>query len=173
MRQIVRRFLFPDHKLRFTGNTAYRVLVPKSRLNHLPEITSTTGWWWGEDGHVYFSDVDDESEYEDPHFEITVRAYQEPEVPGKTVFWGISATNEKVAARVEVREIGLYIAQRVSPDMMSRNSTKESETQWTLYLLGPGGNLPRLQGLVLTSSLAGTELSLLGMPAILSQACDQ
>ncbi|KAJ5714569.1 uncharacterized protein N7483_011750 [Penicillium malachiteum] len=97
---IVRRVLFPDHKLRFTGNTAFRVIVPKSRLAHLPDITSTTAWWWGEAGHVYFSDVDDERETDDPLFEITVRSYKEPDVPGKTVIWGIPASNEKVASRV-------------------------------------------------------------------------
>ncbi|KAJ5638214.1 FAD-binding monooxygenase [Penicillium lividum] len=97
---IVRRVLFPDHQLRFTGNTAFRTIVPRSRLAHIPDISSTTAWWWGEAGHVYFSDVDDESESDDPFFEITVRSYKEPEIPGKTVVWGIPATNEKVASRV-------------------------------------------------------------------------
>lgn len=46
--------------------------------------------------------MDDESEESDPLFEITVRSYHEPEVPGKTVAWGIPASNEKVAARVKV-----------------------------------------------------------------------
>ncbi|KAJ6003261.1 hypothetical protein N7451_005808 [Penicillium sp. IBT 35674x] len=98
--QIVRRVLFPDHQLRFTGNTAFRTIVPRSRLAHLPDITFTTAWWWGEAGHVYFSDVDDEKELDDPFFEITVRSYKEPEIPGKTVVWGIPATKEKVASRV-------------------------------------------------------------------------
>lgn len=101
--QIVRRVLFPDHQLHFTGNTAFRTIVPRSRLAHLPDITSTTAWWWGEAGHVYFSDVDDEEEIDDPFFEITVRSYKEPEIPGKTVVWGIPATKEKVASRVSVR----------------------------------------------------------------------
>ncbi|KAJ5177376.1 Monooxygenase FAD-binding [Penicillium coprophilum] len=98
---IVRRALFPDHQLHFTGNSAFRVLIPKSRLAHIPDITTTSSWWWGEAGHVYLSDVDDEGEIEDPLFEITVRSYREPEVSGKTVFWGIPATNEKVGSRVE------------------------------------------------------------------------
>ncbi|KAJ5457264.1 hypothetical protein N7530_012538 [Penicillium desertorum] len=98
---VVRRTLFPDHQLHFTGNTAFRVLIPKSRLAHIPDITTTTSWWWGEAGHVYLSDVDDEEETEDPFFEITVRFYCEPEVPGKTVFWGVPASNEKVGSRVE------------------------------------------------------------------------
>jgi salicylate hydroxylase len=105
--------LFPDHKLRFTGNTAFRVLVPKSRLVSLPEITSTTAWWWGKAGHVYFSDVDDETENADPLFEITVRSYHEPEIPGKTVGWGIPAANEKVASRVKVWFWGIHASKMV------------------------------------------------------------
>ncbi|KAH7144317.1 hypothetical protein B0J13DRAFT_607686 [Dactylonectria estremocensis] len=100
IQSIVRRTLFPDHQLHFTGNTAFRVLVPKSSLSHLPDITHTTAWWWGETGHTYFSDVDDESEHADGLFEITVRSYHEPEIPGRTVAWGIPATNDRVASRV-------------------------------------------------------------------------
>ncbi|KAJ5355664.1 Monooxygenase FAD-binding [Penicillium concentricum] len=98
---IVRRTLLPDHQLHFTGNSAFRVLIPKSHLAHIPDITTTSSWWWGEAGHVYLSDVDDEEETEDPLFEITVRSYREPEVSGKTVFWGIPAASEKVGSRVE------------------------------------------------------------------------
>ncbi|KAJ5969960.1 hypothetical protein N7501_006208 [Penicillium viridicatum] len=101
LHSVVRKVLLPDHQLQFTGNNAFRVLVPKSRLGHIPDITTTTSWWWGEAGHVYLSDVDDEEETKDPCFEITVRSYREPEVSGKTVFWGIPATNEKVGSRVE------------------------------------------------------------------------
>ncbi|KXG51829.1 Monooxygenase, FAD-binding [Penicillium griseofulvum] len=98
---VVRRALLPHHQLHFTGNSAFRVLIPKSHLAHIPDITTTTSWWWGEAGHVYLSDVDDEEDTEDPLFEITVRSYREPEVSGKTVFWGVPATNEKVGTRVE------------------------------------------------------------------------
>ncbi|KAJ5088915.1 hypothetical protein N7456_012531 [Penicillium angulare] len=100
IRSIIRRTVFPNHQLHFTGNTAWRVLIPKSSLIHIPDVTDATAWWWGENGHVYFSDVDDETENPDPYFEITVRSYIEPEVPGLTVPWGIPATNEKVASRV-------------------------------------------------------------------------
>lgn len=79
--------------------------MPKSSLAHLPDIVHSTAWWWGDGGHIYFSEVDDETETSDPWFEITVRSYHEPEVPGKTVIWGVKATNEKVASRVEVRGI--------------------------------------------------------------------
>ncbi|EKV11545.1 FAD-binding monooxygenase, putative [Penicillium digitatum] len=101
LHSVVRKTLLPEHQLHFTGNSAFRVLVPKSHLAHIPDITTTTSWWWGEAGHVYLSDVDDKEEIKDPLFEITVRSYREPEVSGKTVFWGIPATNEKVGSRVE------------------------------------------------------------------------
>lgn len=78
------------------------MIVPRASLAHIPDITSFTSWWWGESGHVYLSDVDDDDE-ENPHFEITVRGYREPEISGKTVVWGIPATNDRVASRVEVQ----------------------------------------------------------------------
>lgn len=77
--------------------------MPKSRLAHLPDIITNTAWWWGDAGHVYFSDVDDESEIADPLFEITVRSYKELDSEGKAVVWGVPASNEKVASRVSVR----------------------------------------------------------------------
>lgn len=129
-RQIVRRVLFPEHQLRFTGNTAFRVLIPKSRLAHLPDITHSTAWWWGEAGHVYLSDVDDETETENPLFEITLRSYKEPEIPGETVVWGIPASNAKVASRVEVRQSLLH--NQLAPghalaDRCSRHLTRGSK----------------------------------------------
>ncbi|EFX02212.1 FAD-binding monooxygenase [Grosmannia clavigera kw1407] len=99
IKSIVRRAVFPDHQLHFTGNVAWRTLVPRTALAHLPDVTHATAWWWGEDGHVYFSDVDDESETDNPYFEITVRSYHEPEIQGQTVVWSIPATNERVRSR--------------------------------------------------------------------------
>lgn len=84
------------------GNVAWRTLVPRSALAHLPDVTDATAWWWGEDGHAYFSDVDDESETDSPYFEITVRSYHEPERPGQTVVWSTPATNERVRSRFTV-----------------------------------------------------------------------
>ncbi|KAL5343701.1 hypothetical protein BJX70DRAFT_353307 [Aspergillus crustosus] len=113
LHSIVRQALVPDHQLHFTGNTAFRVLVPKSRLAHLEDITATTSWWWGKVGHLYFSDVDDaEEEKKNPYFEITIRSYREPDVAG-TVPWGIPATNEKVASRVEEYDSRIRDAVRV------------------------------------------------------------
>ncbi|KAJ6094952.1 hypothetical protein N7467_002465 [Penicillium canescens] len=132
---IVRRHLFPDHQLSFTGNTAFRVLVPRSRLSHIPDITPTTSWWWGEAGHVYLSDVDDETETENPLFEITVRSYREPEIPGETVYWGIPATNAKVASRVKAFD------QRIR-DAVST----VAEGEWREFATFAGPRLEKISG---------------------------
>ncbi|KAJ5902628.1 hypothetical protein N7495_003156 [Penicillium taxi] len=132
---VTRKALFPDHKLSFTGNTQWRTIIPKSRLVDVPDVASTTGWWWGKSGHVYFSDVDDKSEFDDPLFEITVRSYIEKEVPGETVVWGIPATNEKVADRV--KEFDQRIKDAVS---------KVNEGEWREFAAFAGNRLNRITG---------------------------
>lgn len=47
--------------------------------------------------------MDDPSETDNPLFEITLRSYHEPEIPGRTVIWGIPASNERVTSRFTVR----------------------------------------------------------------------
>lgn len=124
--QVVRRILYPGLRTKFTGrsisfldacsiwltyfwvpgNTAWRVLVPKSSLAHIPDITQGTSWWYGKSGHAYFSGVDDASELRPGHeelFELSVRSYHEPDIPGTTVSWGVPASNEKVKSRFLVR----------------------------------------------------------------------
>jgi hypothetical protein len=94
---------------------------------------------------VYFSDVDDENESDDPFFEITVRSYKEPEIPGKTVVWGIPATKEKVASRVLVRWnqlIGKDYA-----DNSARPLISEYEMQLMRSKKASGGNSLRSLGL--------------------------
>ncbi|KAJ5747717.1 uncharacterized protein N7511_009413 [Penicillium nucicola] len=132
---IVRKSLFPNHQLSFTGNSAFRVLVPRSRLSQIPDITSTTSWWWGEAGHVYLSDVDDETEQENPLFEITIRSYRETEVPGETVPWGIPASNEKVASRVQ----GFDQRIRDAVDMVA-------EGEWREFATFAGPRLEKITG---------------------------
>ncbi|KAL4872917.1 hypothetical protein BDV12DRAFT_192850 [Aspergillus spectabilis] len=135
LHSIIRKTLFPDHQLHFTGNTAFRVLVPKSRLAHLEDITATTSWWWGKAGHLYFSDVDDgHEERENPLFEITVRSYREPNAPG-TVFWGIPATNQKVASRVEEYDHRIRDAVSVVP-----------EGEWKEFATFAGPRLDKITG---------------------------
>ena len=54
-------------------------------------------------GHVFMSPVDEASEPE-AMFEFSCRSSLEPEVSGKTVSWGIPASNEKVLSRFKVRD---------------------------------------------------------------------
>ncbi|KAL4796708.1 hypothetical protein BDV19DRAFT_387900 [Aspergillus venezuelensis] len=140
--RIVRKTLFPAHKLHFTGNTAFRVLVTRARLleRGLEDITNTTSWWWGKTGHLYFSDVDYAREVAEggtnanPLFEFTVRSYNEPGTPG-TVPWGIRASNEKVRARVEKYD------QRIRDAV---NTVQEGE--WRQFATFAGPRLERITG---------------------------
>ncbi|KAJ5890502.1 FAD-binding monooxygenase [Penicillium subrubescens] len=134
IQSIVRRTLLPGHHLSFTGTIAWRVIVPKANLTHIPDITSFTSWWWGESGHVYLSDVDDDDE-ENPHFEITVRGYREPEISGKTVVWGIPATNDRVASRVQNYDQRIKDAVNVVPEGL-----------WREFAMFAGPRLDRIIG---------------------------
>ncbi|KAE9364421.1 FAD/NAD(P)-binding domain-containing protein [Stipitochalara longipes BDJ] len=100
VRSVARQSLFPDHTLRYTGNTAWRVLIPAASLLHIPDFSLQTSWWFGVGGHIFMSPVDEASD-RDAMFEFSCRSAREPEVPGHTVSWGIEATNEKVLSRFE------------------------------------------------------------------------
>ncbi|EXJ92622.1 hypothetical protein A1O3_01174 [Capronia epimyces CBS 606.96] len=140
MHSAVRRTIFPDHQLRFNGMTAWRVIVPLSSIAHLTDITQATAWWWGDGGHVYFSPVDDESETDDPLFEITLRSYHEPEIPGQTVIWGVPATNEKVASRYTKYDPRVRAAIASVP-----------EGQWREFAMFAG---PRLENIIAWDKVA-------------------
>ncbi|KAJ9226734.1 hypothetical protein DTO027B5_1930 [Paecilomyces variotii] len=101
IRSVVREHAFPDHKIKFTGTTVWRVLIPRSSISHIPGVSESTSWWHGPSGHAYFSPVDDPSETapEDEKFEISVRYVVDPEIDKeRRSSWGIPATNERVAA---------------------------------------------------------------------------
>ncbi|KAJ9312342.1 hypothetical protein DTO271D3_7358 [Paecilomyces variotii] len=101
IRSVVREHAFPDHKIKFTGTTIWRVLIPKSSISHIPDVNESTSWWHGPFGHAYFSPVDDppETAPADEKFEISVRYVVDPEIDKERRFsWGIPATNERVAA---------------------------------------------------------------------------
>ncbi|KAL4904016.1 hypothetical protein BDW74DRAFT_179106 [Aspergillus multicolor] len=99
IRSIVRRTLYPDHHLHVTGNTAFRVLIPLSSIAHVKDFPTSNGWWHVLNGHLYFAQVDDESE-EDPRLcEITIRSYNESVTPDRTATWAVPVTNEYVIAR--------------------------------------------------------------------------
>ncbi|KAL1980865.1 hypothetical protein VTN96DRAFT_3400 [Rasamsonia emersonii] len=101
IRSVVREHAFPDHKIKFTGTTIWRVLIRRALVAHLPDISKSTSWWHGPAGHAYFSPVDDPSEIapEDQLFEISVRYLVDPETDKERRYsWGIPATKERVEA---------------------------------------------------------------------------
>ncbi|KAL1879471.1 hypothetical protein Plec18167_003926 [Paecilomyces lecythidis] len=101
IRSVVREHAFPDHKIKFTGTTIWRVLIPKSSISHIPDVSESTSWWHGPRGHAYFSPVDDRSETtpEDEKFEISVRYLVDPDTDKERRFsWGVPATKERVEA---------------------------------------------------------------------------
>lgn len=81
------------------GTTIWRVLMPLPAAAHNPEITSTTTWWHGPVGHVYFSPIDNtlETPEKDRLLEIAARRVEDPKTAtGKKFSWGVPATNERV-----------------------------------------------------------------------------
>ncbi|KAI1611374.1 salicylate hydroxylase [Exophiala viscosa] len=99
IRSVVRDHIFPDHKINFTGTTIWRVLIPVTSVEHIPELTVSTSWWHGPTGHIYHSFVDDPGEvpYEERMMEIAARNVVDPEtVTAKTFSWGVPATKERV-----------------------------------------------------------------------------
>jgi salicylate hydroxylase len=75
------------------------VIIPKSLIVDIPEMTSSTAWWHGPAGHFYNCLVDDADETPEDQqmWEIAVHNV----VPAATVTekrfsWGIPATNERV-----------------------------------------------------------------------------
>ncbi|KAL4773379.1 hypothetical protein BDW60DRAFT_206189 [Aspergillus nidulans var. acristatus] len=99
IRSIVRRTLFPDHHLHVTGNTAFRVLIPLSSIAHVKDFPTSNGWWHILNGHLYFAQVDDESDPEPRLCEITIRSYNERVTPDRTATWAVPVTNEHVLMR--------------------------------------------------------------------------
>ncbi|KAL3452136.1 hypothetical protein BJX65DRAFT_206346 [Aspergillus insuetus] len=120
IRSIVRRTIFPDHRLHVTGNTAFRVLISLSSIAHVKDFPAENGWWHGINGHIYFAPVDDESEIQNKDeprlFEITVRSYNEPISPDRTATWAIPVTNEKVLARTAEYDPRIQSVLRAVPE---------------------------------------------------------
>jgi hypothetical protein len=97
--------VYPDHTTKFTGTTIWRTLVPLSKVAHLPDVNTTTTWWYGKVGHVYTSPVDDASEFSDDKrtLEISCRNLVDPATDTRKRFsWGVPATNERVLSHFTV-----------------------------------------------------------------------
>lgn len=87
------------------GTTIWRVLIPLSSISHIPNISTSTAWWHGPSGHVYFSLVDDPSEKapDEQMFEIAGRNVIDPStLTEKRFSWGIPATNQRVESHFKV-----------------------------------------------------------------------
>ncbi|KAL6243788.1 hypothetical protein RBB50_009222 [Rhinocladiella similis] len=138
IRSVVRDHIFPDHKIKFTGTTIWRVIIPVSTISHVPELTVSTSWWHGPSGHVYHSFVDDPNETpeHERYIEIAARNVVDPTTAtGKTFSWGIPATNERVESHFEdydtrIRE---FLAQ-------------VPEGQWKEFAAFAGPRLDKLTG---------------------------
>lgn len=96
------------------------MLVPVASIRHVAEFPTSTGWWHGLNGYFYFSHVDDEPDRE--LCEITVRSFDEPEVPGRTATWAIPSTNDRVRARCGVRT-------DISPDPLAYSLQRRELTR--------------------------------------------
>lgn len=81
------------------GRTIWRVIIPKSLIVDISEMTSSTAWWHGPTGHFYNCLVDDPAETSEDKqmWEIAVHSVvPATRVKEKRFSWGIPATNERV-----------------------------------------------------------------------------
>ncbi|GAM43120.1 monoxygenase [Talaromyces pinophilus] len=87
VRSVVRSFAFPDHKISYTGRTAYRGLVPTEEILSIPNFPDAVTFWHGPSDWVYTCNLNGGV------YEITVNADESEEVA--RVSWGEKATLEE------------------------------------------------------------------------------
>ena len=92
--QAVRQYAFPDHKLKYTGKVAYRVLIPQSKVAHIRDIPAGSCFWHTADTHVYTNPLDNGL------FEIATRAFATEE-HGAKVSWGQVVPKEDVVGHYD------------------------------------------------------------------------
>ena len=153
--------MYPDHTTKFTGTTIWRTLIPLSKVAHLPDVNTTTTWWYGKVGHVYTSPVDDASEFSDDKrtLEISCRNLVDPATDTRKRFsWGVPATNERVLSHFTVSTIQ-NLALEGRADTVSRIIAHKFEMLWLKHQKAPGRSslLSRVRGC--KSSQLGTRLS--------------
>jgi len=138
IRSVVRQHIFPNHSIKFTGTTIWRVLIPVSTVSHISDMIPSTGWWHGPTGHFYSSLVDEPSETpeEDRMFEIAARGVVDPETAtGKKFSWGVPATNQRVVSHFTDYDPRVREALAQVP-----------EGQWKEFSAFAGPRLDRLTG---------------------------
>ncbi|WWD21420.1 hypothetical protein CI109_105905 [Kwoniella shandongensis] len=89
IRSVTRSYAFPDHKLSYTGKTAYRILIPQSAVAHIPDIPQGSCFWHTKATHVYTNPLDNGL------FEIATRAVI-PDTDGTKTSWGQEVSKEEV-----------------------------------------------------------------------------
>lgn len=122
--------MYPDHTTKFTGTIIWRTLIPLSKVAHLPDVNTTTTWWYGKAGHVYTSPVDDASEFSDDKrtLEISCRNLVDPATDTRKRFsWGVPATNERVLSHFTVSSIRNTVS-RNRADMVRRITARKFGT---------------------------------------------
>lgn len=115
IRSVVRQYAFPNHDIRYTGTTIWRVLIPLPSTSEIlddddDDVTTKTAWWHGPEGHVYLSPVDDlrdvlVPEYDSRFLEISARHVEDPSMvmgSQKKYSWGVPATKERVESHFTV-----------------------------------------------------------------------
>ncbi|CAI7674845.1 unnamed protein product [Penicillium discolor] len=88
VRSVVRSFAFPDHRIGYTGRTAYRALVDADKILRIPNFPDAVTFWHGPKDWVYTCNLNNNI------YEVTTMA----EVSGEIakVSWGEDATLEEL-----------------------------------------------------------------------------
>ncbi|WWC97351.1 hypothetical protein V866_004230 [Kwoniella sp. B9012] len=89
IRSVTRSYAFPDHKLSYTGKTAYRIIIPGEEVAHIPNIPQGSCFWHTKETHIYTNPLDNGL------FEIATRAVI-PDENGTKVSWGTEVPREEV-----------------------------------------------------------------------------
>ncbi|KAI0761074.1 FAD/NAD-P-binding domain-containing protein [Trametes elegans] len=133
IRSVVRQYAFPNHKLKYTGKVAYRVLIPQEKVAHLlPDIPPASCFWHTRDTHIYTNPLDNGL------FEIATRAL-ESEEHGTKVSWGQTVPKEQVVPQYK---------QNYCPLLREIIDAPDSWLEFALF----GG--PRLQSVVHNGRIA-------------------
>ncbi|KAF1851266.1 FAD/NAD(P)-binding domain-containing protein, partial [Cucurbitaria berberidis CBS 394.84] len=91
IRSVVRDAAWLEYKIKFTGTTIWRTLVPWNDVKELDSRFDTTAWWHTPTTHVYFSPVGEGL------WEIAARAWHDPATHSASkVSWGVPVDNAHV-----------------------------------------------------------------------------
>ncbi|KAF5859772.1 hypothetical protein ETB97_002435 [Aspergillus alliaceus] len=87
VRSVVRQFTFPDHRINYTGTTAFRALVNADEILGIPDFPNAVTFWHGPTRWVYTCNLNNGI------YEVTART-DIPET-NETVSWGQDATPDE------------------------------------------------------------------------------